>query len=340
MPITITTDEVHEFTHAVAGLEIDFVRTERGFGPAEMTSVDTPVAKISVGTMGFASIMQSEPPPGTVVVQLLPVAGGVTMCGVEMHPDRPSLFVPGTTVFGRLAAGVHATTLVASGQALQALAADLGTGDLDLGRTRPAMEPTPQVQQLVARLRDVSLHPDLAEQASNDTRLLESVVRALAATQPQHVRHLRRRDSGTIVALAREHADRSGSWLPTISELCRAALTSESGLRAAFVEVLGVPPSTYFQVRVLSELRRLLLVADPQIDTVSGLASSLGLTHFGRVAERYRALFGETPRQTLKHRSVGRESAPPFARAIGLAEHQPPDPVRLLAPLRQPTPQP
>ncbi len=68
----------------------------------------------------------------------------------------------------------------------------------------------------------------------------------------------------------------------------------------------GVPPSSYFRLRVLARLRELLLSADPRHDTVTALAASLGLTQFGRVAGRYKALYGETPpSQTLRRSSTG-----------------------------------
>lgn len=303
MPTIIRTDEVDEFTHAVAGLEIDFTRTDLGYGPAEMISVDGGAAQVSVGGLDFSAVMHSEPPADTVTVQLVHVnPANVSMCGVAMGEHRPSVFVPGTTVFGWLPAGVRATTVVSSFDTLQSLADDLGVGPLDLRRTRLAMDPSPQVRPLVERLRDVAQRPTLVEASASSTRLLESVVRALAEPEKMTGRPSRRRDSATIVMLAREHADRTNTWLPAASELCRAAMTSESSLRAAFVEVLGVPPSVYFQVRVLAELRRLLLSADLQTDTVASLCVSLGLTHFGRVAARYRALYGETPRETLRSR--------------------------------------
>ena len=84
-----------------------------------------------------------------------------------------------------------------------------------------------------------------------------------------------------------------------MSELCRVAMTSESSLRAAFVDVLGMPPTTYLQLRVLGLLRRRLIEADPRHDTVTTVASSLGLMQFGRIAGRYKRVYAESPEVTL-----------------------------------------
>jgi AraC-like DNA-binding protein len=300
LPSTIRTDEVHEFTYAVMGAEIEFVRKDLGFGPAVMTRAEAPGIQLSAGGIDFSTVMESRVPEGSVAVQLLTHdPGGATMCGLATDPDRPSLFAPRAPVFGHLPAGVRATTIVASVEALHAATADLGLGELNLKRTRMRMDPTPQVVQLVEGLRDLSSDPGLLEASNNGRRLVEQLAVSLAeGGQPTNGR-CRRRDSAEVVALAIEYAQQTGVWQPTLGELSRASLASESSLRTAFVEVLGVPPSTYFQLRVLRELRRLLLVADPDVDTVTALASGLGLSQFGRVAGRYRLLFGETPSRTL-----------------------------------------
>ena len=301
MTSTIRTDEVHEFTFAVMGAEIEFVRKDQGFGPAVMTRADAADLQLSAGGIDFSTVMESRVPEGSVAMQLLTRdPGGTTMCGLATDPDRPSLFAPCAPVFGHLPAGVRATTIVASVDALHAVAADLGLGGLDLERTRMRISPTPQVLQLVEGLRDLSGDPGLLEASNNGQRLVERLVVSLSVEGTPTNRLGRRRDSGEIVALAIDYAQQTGVWQPTLRELCRASLASESSLRAAFVEVLGVPPSTYFQLRVLRELRRLLVVADPDVDTVTALASNLGLSQFGRVAGRYRLLFGESPSRTLR----------------------------------------
>jgi AraC-like DNA-binding protein len=303
MPTSLVTHEAHEFTHAVAGLAIDFVRTDRGFGPAVMTNAGARHVKVGVGGLDFSTVMDSETPEGSVAVQLLLTnPGGVTMCGVEVDQRRPSVFTPGVPVHGRLPAGVRAATLVAGASQLQHLAMDLGVGELDLGRTRVPMNPTPPVRQLVGALRLVATRPELIEAPGRDTLLLESLVLALAPAQPPARSAPRRRSSGDIVALALDHVLQTQTWLPTMSELCRATLASQSVVRAAFLDALGMPPSTYFQLRVMSELRRLLVTSTPDDSTVTGLASSLGLTQYGRVAGRYQVIYGETPRQTLQRR--------------------------------------
>jgi hypothetical protein len=254
LPSTIRTDEAHEFTYAVMGAEIEFVRKDLGFGPAVMTRAHAADIQLSAGGIDFSTVMESRVPEGSVAMQLLTHdPGGATMCGLATDPDRPSLFAPRAPVFGHLPAGVRATTIVASVEALHSAAADLGLGELDLERTRMRMNPTPQVLRLVEDLRDLSGDPGLLEASDNGRRLVGQLVVSLTeGGRPTH-RLGRRRDSGEVVALAIDYAQQTGVWQPTLGELCRASL-----------------------------------------------ASDLGLSPFGRVAGRYRLLFGESPSRTLR----------------------------------------
>ncbi|MDH5519889.1 MAG: helix-turn-helix domain-containing protein [Acidimicrobiia bacterium] len=96
-----------------------------------------------------------------------------------------------------------------------------------------------------------------------------------------------------------EFAEFSGSWHFSMSELCHAANACESSVRQAFVEVFDMPPTQYFQHRLLNALRNELLRADPRDETITRVASSLGVTRLGRKSGRYRDVFDEVPSETL-----------------------------------------
>ena len=58
----------------------------------------------------------------------------------------------------------------------------------------------------------------------------------------------------------------------------------------------------YMKLRRLNRVHRELLAPDCKEATVTGVMTSCGVTEFGRFAGAYRALFGETPSQTLKRK--------------------------------------
>jgi methylphosphotriester-DNA--protein-cysteine methyltransferase len=129
---------------------------------------------------------------------------------------------------------------------------------------------------------------------------LESAVRALVDVGAQPGVVLRRLDRRRIVSDCLEFVEASGSLQPSMSEMCRAVNASGSSIRRAFVDVFDMPPSLYFQHRLLSRLRVELLRADPDDTTIAQVAGSLGVGHVGRTAGRYRAVFGEMPNRTLR----------------------------------------
>ncbi|MGJ3262087.1 MAG: AraC family transcriptional regulator [Salinarimonas sp.] len=79
--------------------------------------------------------------------------------------------------------------------------------------------------------------------------------------------------------------------------LAEAAGTGLRALQAAFRRSLGCTIGDVVRARRLEALRERL--SDPaEGRTVSALMLDVGLWHFGRAAQAYRARFGETPRET------------------------------------------
>lgn len=63
----------------------------------------------------------------------------------------------------------------------------------------------------------------------------------------------------------------------------------------------GVGPMGFLRRRRLAAVRRALLRADPIATTVTEVAVRYGFYHTGRFAGAYRAAFGESPSETLRH---------------------------------------
>jgi AraC-like DNA-binding protein len=87
--------------------------------------------------------------------------------------------------------------------------------------------------------------------------------------------------------------------LPSVSELCAAIGVAERTLRACCDKSLGLSPGQYIRLRQLnlarSELRRANLTT-----TVAQIALRCQFSELGRFAVSYRALFGESPSETLR----------------------------------------
>jgi transcriptional regulator GlxA family with amidase domain len=98
----------------------------------------------------------------------------------------------------------------------------------------------------------------------------------------------------------------------SVPELATAAQVPERTLRKAFNEFFGVSPARYLQLRNLHAIYRALRVAEPDETSVSQVFIAHGEWEFGRVAGRYRQLFGELPSETLRRTppKLSRSAAP------------------------------
>jgi transcriptional regulator GlxA family with amidase domain len=91
---------------------------------------------------------------------------------------------------------------------------------------------------------------------------------------------------------------------PSMSELCERVGVSERTLRSCCAESLGMSPIRYVLLRRLREVHSALRDADPDRVNVAEVAHRFGFAQLARFAGTYRAMFGETPANTL-HRPPG-----------------------------------
>jgi AraC-like DNA-binding protein len=85
-----------------------------------------------------------------------------------------------------------------------------------------------------------------------------------------------------------------------LTEICSAIGTAERTLRAACEQHLGMGPVRYLTLRRMHLVRRALLRADPSNSTVTRIVTDHGFWELGRFSVAYRALFDETPSETLR----------------------------------------
>jgi AraC family ethanolamine operon transcriptional activator len=94
----------------------------------------------------------------------------------------------------------------------------------------------------------------------------------------------------------------------SIAQLSRVVGVSERSLRNAFYDVRGMSPKRCAVLARLNEARRALRDAGAARGAVTAIAMDYGFFELGRFAGTYKAVFGETPSETLRH-SIGVETA-------------------------------
>jgi AraC-like DNA-binding protein len=102
-------------------------------------------------------------------------------------------------------------------------------------------------------------------------------------------------------------ARRAEAWLQDhigeavqVPDLCLALHVSRRELEYAFRSTFDQSPRDYLETMRLNAIRRALLRADAQRESIIGIAYEHGVTHLGRFAANYRKLFGEKPGETLR----------------------------------------
>jgi AraC-like DNA-binding protein len=84
-----------------------------------------------------------------------------------------------------------------------------------------------------------------------------------------------------------------------LDDLCATLGLTSRGVENLFQDLLGISPMTYLRHQRLHGVRRTLLPAAPAPGAVKFAAREWGFLHQGRFAHDYRALFGESPIETL-----------------------------------------
>ncbi len=90
-----------------------------------------------------------------------------------------------------------------------------------------------------------------------------------------------------------------------VPELCSAIGVSERTLRLCCAEFLGMSPSRYLRLRRLKMARTELRRSNSAKTSVAAVARRSGFAEPGRFASFYRAVYGEAPSATLRHRRPG-----------------------------------
>ncbi|MFL5238280.1 MAG: helix-turn-helix domain-containing protein [Rhizomicrobium sp.] len=153
------------------------------------------------------------------------------------------------------------------------------------------------VGQLANLSPDILALPPVLRALENE--LVYIMVRCLAdgpAVEP--TAGSRRHD--TIVARFEEFLEENPDRPVYLTEICAAIGVAERTFRAACEEHLGMGPIRYLTLRRMNLVRRALLRADSSNTTVTRIVTDHGFWELGRFSIAYRALFAETPSETLR----------------------------------------
>jgi transcriptional regulator GlxA family with amidase domain len=150
--------------------------------------------------------------------------------------------------------------------------------------------------------QDASCFIDTAAITAAQDEIISLTMEALQRSALPHARRVgyppysRSRVIRTVLELMEAHA---GEPLH-IRDLCQATQVSERTLRSMFEEYFEVGPMRLLKVRQLREIHTALLKADPKRGSITRIAGSFGVWDFSLFARSYKALYAESPSETLQ----------------------------------------
>jgi AraC-like DNA-binding protein len=153
------------------------------------------------------------------------------------------------------------------------------------------------VGQLAHDTPDIFELPEVRRALEND--LIHIMVRCLAEGVGIQTSTGGRRHDAIIARFESFLADNPGRPI-YLAELCAAIGVAERTLRASCEEHLGMGPVRYLALRRMHLVRHALLRADASKLTVTRIVTDHGFWELGRFSVAYRALFGESPSETLR----------------------------------------
>lgn len=116
----------------------------------------------------------------------------------------------------------------------------------------------------------------------------------------------RRRERRHTMMVPRQIVERAEAYVQTqlvgtiaLRQLCHITGVSERTLRNAFYDIRGVSPTQSMRRMRLNQVHAALKHSD-QHATVTEVATRYGFYELGRFAQRYKAVFGEHPSETLR----------------------------------------
>lgn len=268
----------------------------------------------------YGSFALTPPDPGVRHAQLEP--GKLTI------GTRSVSLAPLTVVQTRYNLAVRAEAEIAAGNTVLTVLGDEGTrarwfghsfgrDDVAVGRTRVDLSTHgPATLYTLAIARDLECDDGLLSRsffgAAVLRRHLERAVRdgqagrlldfleTILEREPCKRRPIPRRVAAVhrCEKYVRENVDAS----PTLQELSAISGLGLRSLINAFRAVTGYSPMAYLKTQRLNAARRALSCADRTRTRIIDVAMEYGFWHMGHFASDYRALFGETPSQTLNRR--------------------------------------
>jgi len=314
--VAVSFTECDQFAEAVRHEDLEVVQTERGKFSNQVLLIPMEETLVRYGTHPNSWLCSATASRGHVSIVLDTVSAGPTIQNGQAIYEAQALGLHGSGAehFSRSSPGEYFYAPFPEERFQNAWRAATGQESAirpgEFRRVRPEGPRWRALLDTIAAIRHraetaSASWDNLSMRAATERALLNAIVLAVAADQ-QCTRSPRPRVSAcersAIVRRAQEHLRAHASAPVYVLDLCAATGVNERTLHDVFLKQCGMAPMRYLKLRRLHQVRRSLHDAEPGAASVKAAALENGFWDLGRFAVDYRALFGESPSETLRTR--------------------------------------
>ena len=286
-------DGARGYRDALPQYKLDLIQPGRGADPTKTWLVEEGGVTVGCTSIAFPMLGHFRSPHDAVtVVAITSAPPSARWAGIDLEPGTVLVYGPNTHHTGISPAGLELTYLT---YRIRPLEERMGAcAKMPEAGTAAAFR-----SKAVGRSLADEMEVFAASAACQQTGMSEGVedlIDRLVGRQPE-ITSRRLTASRLIVGECIKVVDARGA-ATTMSELLRAAAASPRRLRLAFNDTYDVSPLRYLQLRMLNRANKLLSTHGNCSNTVTQVATDLGVVHIGRFAARYREVFGEPPSET------------------------------------------
>lgn len=287
--------------------ELEHLQLSKGRFRGSIQRAESSAARLDWGRYNLALLAAGELAADRVTLGVITSAAGEGyVAGQRVRPSDVLVMPERGELYFRLA---PATEWI-SFQVTRALLAQLG---VELTSRDVGVIPVPDAERVALRGAIAEVRPvigpdrDPARPVTQQERdwaqeeLLAAFAHALAM-RPTGVPPGPRTSAADRLGLVHRVEDYLESHLGDplrVDELCSAVGSSLHTLERAFQEVHGISPKKFLTLRRLARARKDLMRGGPQVGSVTDVAMKWGFFHLGRFAAEYKAVFLESPSETL-----------------------------------------
>ncbi|WP_448561721.1 helix-turn-helix domain-containing protein [Trichothermofontia sp.] len=312
--MSIQSQDIDELSQAVRFWDQEYQRLQPGVFTGKLQQVHIGGIQLLRATWSQALLVRGQCPPGTIAFGIHLLIQGRAIWRNHGCDLRHLLINPDREVALKATAGYEIAVITVEKVRLQEQIQQFCPSLGNRWQNQSVLQPEPKrLQALATYLREffdwIKGHPHSLSQSSLPTVLVQDIfsllLNAIASTVDQPPLRPYAAKRIQLVKQAEALVNANPHRPLTLAALCQALRTSERTLTYSFQDVFDMSPMAYFKAQRLNGVHRHLKVANPEEAKVKEIALQWGFQHMGHFSQDYKAMFNESPSQTLRRSRRG-----------------------------------